>query len=157
MENDTTKRLYEVGYLIIPLIPEDKVADEVNVLRSHIEGAGGVIVADVAPAMRKLAYEIKQRGVASKRLRFDDAYFGSLRFNSSAEQVLAINESFDKNDKVLRYIIIKPINDTPRVIRTGVPSKAKGETVGKEAKPAMSDQDLDKEIDQLLVGDKVAA
>jgi ribosomal protein S6 len=157
MENDTTKKLYEAGYLIIPLIPEDKVADEVNVLRSHIESAGGFIVSEEQPKMRKLAYDIKQRGVASKKLRFDDAYFGSMRFNASAEGILAINESFDKNDKILRFIIIKPGKDVPRVMRTGAPSKPKSESVNKETKVVMSEKDLDKEIDQLLVGDKVTA
>jgi ribosomal protein S6 len=157
MENDTTKKLYEAGYLIIPLIPEDKVADEVNVLRSHIEAAGGLIISEEQPKMRKLAYDIKQRGVASKKLRFDDAYFCSMRFNASAEGILAINESFDKNDKILRYIIIKPGKDVPRVMRTGVPVKPKGDATKKEAKVTMSDQDLDKEIDQLLVSDKVTA
>ena len=32
MNESTTKKLYEVGYLLVPLIPEDKVADEVNIL-----------------------------------------------------------------------------------------------------------------------------
>ncbi len=150
MENDSTKKLYEVGYLIIPLIPEDKVADEVNVLCSHIENAGGFIVLEEQPKMRKLAYEIRQRGMASKRAKFEDAYFGSIRFQAGSTEVLAITESFDKNDKILRFIIIKPVKDSPRVARTVVPAKAKSEVVNRDQKVTMSDQELDKEIDQLL-------
>ncbi len=153
MENDTTKRLYEVGYLIIPLIPEDKVADEVNMLRSHIENAGGFIESEEQPKMRKLAYEIRQRGISSKKARFEDAYFGSMRFKATSDAVVTIQEAFDKNDKILRFLIIKPVKDSPRVMRTGAPAKAKAE--GGEKK--MSEQELDKEIDQLLDSSKVAA
>ncbi len=157
MENDTTKKLYEVGYLLIPLISEDKLADEINILRSYIETAGGFIISEEQPKMRKLAYEIKQRGIASKKIRFEDAYFGSIRFNASGDVTLKIQESFDKNDKVLRFLIIKPVKDSPRVMRTGVASKPKSESIKKEGKVTMTDQELDKEIDQLLVGDKVSA
>lgn len=159
MENDSTKKLYEVGYLLIPLIPEDKVADEVNVLRSYIETAGGFIVSEDQPKMRRLAYDIKQRGIASKKSRFNDAYFGWMRFHAASEGVLTVEEAFDKNDKVLRYLVIKPIKDTPRIAR--VPGKTKpGAGVGeidKDKKEVISDQDLDKEIDQLLDEKKVVA
>lgn len=155
MENDTTKKLYEVGYLLIPLISEDKIADEVNSLRLYVENAGGFIVSEEQPKMRKLAYEIKQRGMASKRSRFEDAYFGSIRFQATAEAALAINESFDKNGKVLRYLIIKPVKDSPRVARTSVGAKSKSEVVDKDKKVTMSEQELDREIDQLLDVSKV--
>lgn len=158
MENDSTKKLYEVGYLLIPLIPEDKVVDEVNVFRSHIENAGGFIVSEEQPKMRKLAYDIKQRGIVSKKLRFNDAYFGWIKFNATSEEVLAVKDSFDKNDKVLRFIIIKTTKDIPRVPRVGTGiAKPKGDALKKDDKVVMSDQDLDKEIDQLLVGDKVSS
>ncbi|MBI3633019.1 MAG: 30S ribosomal protein S6 [Candidatus Vogelbacteria bacterium] len=154
---DTTKKLYEVGYLLIPLIPEDKVADEVNTLRSYIESANGFIVGEDQPKMRRLSYSIKQRGVASKKLRFEDAYFGWIRFQASGADALKINDSFDKNDKVLRYILIKPVKDVPRIPRLVTPAKPKAEIVKKEKKTVLSDQELDKEIDQLLDDNKVPA
>ncbi|MDO8493334.1 MAG: 30S ribosomal protein S6 [bacterium] len=157
MENDTTKKLYEVGYLLIPLIPEDKVADEVNTVRSYIENTGGFIVSEEQPKMRKLSYEIKQRGMASKKARFEDAYFGSMRFQATAEAVLAVNESLDKNDKILRFLMIKTVKEVPRVPRTGVPAKSKSEVVDLDKKVIMSDVELDKEIDQLLDVSKVVA
>lgn len=157
MGNDTTKKLYEVGYLLIPLISEDKVADEVNVLRAHVENAGGFIVGEDQPKMRKLAYEIKQRSMASKKSRFNDAYFGWMRFQASGEEALAVDGSFKKNDKILRYILIKPVKDTPRVIRSVGATRPKIEVVNKDTKVTMSDQELDKEIDQLLDGNKSRA
>ena len=154
---DTTKKLYEVGYLLIPLIPEDKLADEVNGLRTYIESANGFIVGEDQPKMRRLSFAIKQRGIASKRLRFEDAYFGWMRFQATGTDVLAINEAFDKNDKVLRFILIKPIKDVPRIPRVISAVKAKTDVVKKEKKTSLSDQELDKEIDQLLDDNKVAA
>ncbi len=156
VEKDSAKRLYEVGYLLIPLIPTDKVADEVNVLRSYIENSGGFIASEDQPKMRKLAYEIQQRGIASKRLRFSEAYFGWVRFQVQSSQVAVIEEFFDKNDKVLRFLIIKPGKDTPRFIRSSLVVKPKIEVLKKEKKDVISDQDLDKEIDMLLGQDKVA-
>ncbi|MBI3631922.1 MAG: 30S ribosomal protein S6 [Candidatus Vogelbacteria bacterium] len=154
---DTTKKLYEVGYLLIPLIPEDRLADEVNVLRSYIETANGFIIGEDQPKMRRLAYTIKQRGMASKKIRFEDAYFGWIRFQASASDVLVINDALDKNDKVLRYILIKPVKDTPRIQRVMNAVKPKVEVIKKEKRTQLSDQELDKEIDQLLDDNKVTA
>ena len=155
LEKGSIKRLYEVGYLLIPLIPEDKIADEVNVLRSHIENVGGFIVSEDQPKMRRLAYDIKQRGMASKRLRFGEAYFGWVRFQASSSEVLAVEEFFDKNNNVLRFMLIKPVKDSPRVIRTPGVIRPKVEAIKREKKGVMSDQELDKEIDMLLGQDKV--
>lgn len=157
MENDSTKKLYEVGYLLIPLIAEEKLADEVNVLRSHIESTGGMIVTEDQPKMRRLAYEIRQRGITSKKQRFIDAYFGWMRFQASPAEILSITEAFDKNDKILRFLIIKPVKDVPRIPRMNVATKPKTEVVKKEKKTTMSDTELDKEIDQLLDDNKVPA
>ena len=157
MENDSTKRLYEVGYLLMPLIPEDKLADEVNVLRSHIESAGGLITTEEQPKTRHLGYDIRQRGIVSKKLRFEEAYFGWMRFQASGTEVLAITDAFDKNDKILRSLIIKPVKDVPRVPRMNIVSKPKTEAIKKDKKSTMSDTELDKEIDQLLDDNKVPA
>ena len=150
-ESVSMKRLYEVGYLLTPLIPEDKVVDEVNVLRSHIENAGGFIVSEDQPKMRSLAYDIKQRGMASKKLRFEEAYFGWIRFQVPSVEVSVIEKSFDKNNNILRFMVVKPVKDIPRVVRvtSGVP-RPKIEVTKKEKKETISDQELDKEIDQLL-------
>ena len=147
MESDSIKKLYEIGYLLMPLIPEDKVVDEVNALRSYVENAGGFIVLEGQPVMRKLSYEISQRGIADKKGRFEDAYFGWIRFQATPVEAVFAKESIDKNYRILRFLIVKSVKDGTRIVRAQNVTRPKQDLVKKEI---VSLQELDKEIDLLL-------
>ena len=157
METEGTK-LYELGYLLIPTLAEEALNDEVNKVRTYLEKDGGLIISEGQPEMKKLAYEIAERGVASKKTKFDDAFFAWIRFQSSPEAIEAIQEALDKNAKVLRFLLIKPSKDNPKAIVTPVTAvKTTQEIAAKrEKKKVMTEEDLDKEIDQLLVKEAAA-
>lgn len=154
MEKGETN-LYELGYLLVPTLAEESLVDEVNKIRSYLEKDGGLIISDGHPEMKKLAYEIAERGVASKKAKFSDAFFGWLRFQTSAESIHEIKDDLEKDAKVLRFLIIKPSKDNP-VLRSAVASVApmssvtKDISVKREKKKVMTEEELDQEIDQLL-------
>ena len=144
MENND-KNLYELGYLLIPVIPAEKLPEEASVLRSYVESNGGMIDSEGEPKMRKLSYEITHRVAGGKNTRYDDAHFGWLRFNISPENIKTIDSEMKKNTSVLRFMIINLSNEM------GSPKRNEAKkTAIKKAKKNISEKEIDKEIDSLL-------
>ena len=94
MERDN--KIYEINYLMTPLIPEDKVAEETAVFRKIVEDNKGFVVGEDQPKMQKLSYAIK---------KFDNAYYGWFKFSAGAESIDNIKNSFNKNENILRALI----------------------------------------------------
>ena len=90
MERDN--KTYEINYLMTPLLPEDKLAEETAVLRKVIEDNKGFVVGEDQPKTQKLSYPIK---------KFDSAYYGWFKFSAGAESIDNIKNGFDKNDGTL--------------------------------------------------------
>ena len=93
---DKENKTYEINYLITPLIPEDKVAEEAAVLRKIIEDNKGFVVGEDQPKTQKLSYPIK---------KFDSAYYGWFKFSAGAESIDNIKNGFNKNEKILRALV----------------------------------------------------
>ena len=93
---DRENKIYEINYLITPLVPEDKVVEEIAVFRKIIEDNKGFVVGEDQAKMQKLSYSIK---------KFDSAYYGWFKFSAGAESIDNIKNGFNKNEKVLRALI----------------------------------------------------
>lgn len=146
MERDN--KTYEINYLMTPLIPEDKTAEETAVLRKIIEDNKGFVVGEDQPKMQKLSYPIK---------KFDKGYYGWFKFSAGAEFVDNIKNGFNKNENILRALITEAGKENvaqfaPRyglpVRQAGAgaakPEKASSETAEKvEIKPEQIDQKLE--------------
>lgn len=89
-------KIYEINYLLTPLVPEDKTAEETAVLRKIIEDNKGFVVGEDQPKMQKLSYAIK---------KFDKGYYGWFKFSAAGEFVDNIKNGFDKNEKILRALV----------------------------------------------------
>jgi len=94
----TEPQLYEAGYLLSPVVSPDAVNDEAVILRSVIENAKGLILNECAAKNRQLAYAIKKH---------DNAYFGWIRFMSRPEMLAQIQKEFEKNNNLLRFLLLK--------------------------------------------------
>jgi ribosomal protein S6 len=148
--DSSEKKLYELGYLLIPVIAPEKLADEVSILRSVIESNGGLVLFEEAPKERKLSYEMAKEITGGRKAKYDDAYFGWMKFNLSSDAISKIDEEMKKSASVLRYLIIN-------LTKEGAPLSGieiKKPVVGRKAKRTVSEKELDKEIDNLL--DKTA-
>lgn len=145
--------LYEVGYLLSPLIPEEEIlakADEI--VRVAIEGAGATVTNTTNPKRLPLAYQIG-KSINHKRTNYREAYFGAIRFESLTESVAKIKASLDQNELALRFIIVNvPRRAELPIVPRRVPTRRtkvadKGADV---AKPEISKEEIDKEIEGLL-------
>lgn len=152
IEQDSENRLYEVGYLIVPTTAEEAVPAKVDAIRGSIESAGGVIVSEGAAEFMHLAYEMAHEA-DRKRMRFDTAYFGWMRFNANPEGAIAIKKALDASDDIIRFLVIKIDEDKIKSSTAPAASSVIKEANGTEETPEkdnVSDAELDEAIKELV-------
>jgi ribosomal protein S6 len=103
-------KLYELGFHILPTVTEDKVTDVYNDVTGIINKYGGSIVKTGEPKAIKLAYTITKK-VKGQNERFNSAYFAWIKFDSNSEEIEKIKAEIDSNEDLLRYLIIKTVDD----------------------------------------------
>jgi len=144
MEKET--KMYEIGYLLSPLIPEEKLDEEISALRKLLEDKQGFIMNESRARTQSLAYPV--RG-------FNSAYFGWIKFAASPEVLPEIKISFDNppigGDKIIRFLILKTIKETaaPRLMKKKVVRKKISLERPKE-KLGIKPEEIDKKIEELI-------
>ncbi len=161
-------KVYEIGYLLVPLVPEaDKLSIVDEVITSNIKSKGGVVITDMAPEMRKLEYTIRKM-MNNKYAKFSDAYFGAIKFELNPADVASINEVVKKSDHILRYILIessrnneaKPAKQVEGVKKIASKTKTESKSASTTTESVSADdvksvdpeskKVIDKEIEDLL-------
>ncbi len=149
------RAIYEVGFHIVPTVGEDGVAAVVEFVRSLLGTAE--IINEQFPQKMTLAYTV-ERSDAGRREKYNEAFFGHIKFALERELVPALSAALTAKKEVLRFLII----ETTREDITAAPRRAvfvsdrlEGEVIKKPvvedaAKVAVSDEDLDKSIDALV-------
>ncbi len=152
LKEDQGLKLYELGYLLSPAITEEDLSKESGVVKESL-GIGALIVSELEPKIKELSYQM-ERIVSGKKNIFANAYFGSIYFQADPGSLGAIKKNLDKNEKIIRYLIIKRNKEilmAPRKIfspmvkptHSAPEKKIPSETVINEA-------ELDKTIEELV-------
>lgn len=150
------KRVYEIGYHIIPTVHEENLDGVVGSIRSLIEKAGGSFIAEGAPALTRLSYpiEVSERG---KNTEYDRGYFGWIKFEAPAAGVEAIDRSLKTDANILRAMVFRTVREetrarikmqTLREVRRTDTIKAAPRRAEETAAP-VSEEDLDKALSDL--------
>jgi ribosomal protein S6 len=158
-EADSESKIYEIGYHVVPSVPEDKLGAEVTSLKDVLEKNGATIISEELPKMRTLSYEMRKES-AGKYQKYTSAYFGWVKFEVPASQILEIEKAFKVSPVVLRYLLIKTVRENTMTVPR-IPSYRKGN--GGEApkfeekksedqaeKPPVLEAELDKAIDAAI-------
>lgn len=162
----TEPRVYELGYHLVPTLAEEQVPQASDAVRGMIEGISGSIIAEEKPVFIDLAYTII-KVVNHKNKRFEEAYFGFIKFEADPSEVATLEEALKKDENVLRYMIVTTLKENTFLSKKFPSSKAKerAEEVVEEAveAPAMervveesiptekpASDELDKAIDELV-------
>lgn len=163
MEQMDERKIYEIGYLLVPYLPAEAVTGEVDkIIKAKIEAEGGEITSALEPVMTRLAYTIT-KVLNNKHTKFSDAYFGALRFRADPAMILELKAGWDKEDNLIRYLIISLPKGSENIV---VPKRVyprrddKSFTIERlmpekeEEKTVLSteelNQEIDKEIDKLV-------
>jgi ribosomal protein S6 len=141
---ESENRIYEVGYVLLSTFPEEKIEAEAARLKKSIESKGGVIIAEEAPYLRDLAYEMI-KVIANKNERFTQGYFGWIKFEVGSDEALELKKAFDADMSILRHLLIKTVRENTMYTKRPVKAESKesvldesGETV--EEVPAVVEQ-----------------
>ncbi|MEK7228208.1 MAG: 30S ribosomal protein S6 [Patescibacteria group bacterium] len=103
---EKTTRLYELGFILVPTIPELEVSQKVDALKSLIKKEDGVVATEGVPEYIDLAYTI-ERTIGSKKNKYSQGYFGWVKFETTPESLEALKKALDIEEMLVRYLLIK--------------------------------------------------
>lgn len=145
--------VYEVGYIMVPTIAEENLGGEVTTFKDGLAEQGVTFISDEYPKMMELAYEMS-RSIANKKQKFSYGYFGWVKFECTTVQAKVIKDALDKNEKLVRYLMIKTVHESTmsskRPYGKEGASKRRTATKSEDAGP-INEEVIDKEIDALVV------
>ena len=110
-EDHGEKTVYELGYLVLPSVPEESVPQVVSNLVSIIEKAGGKILEGENPFLDKLAYSMS-KVVGARKYVVDEAYIGWTKFEAEPASAQVIKSETEKVEEILRFLLIKVPRET---------------------------------------------
>jgi ribosomal protein S6 len=152
-----TRPIYEIGFHVVPTVEESAVMSVVDELKGEISKGDAEMIGEGAPSKIRLAYTIERKGVG-KYDKFDDAYFGFIKFATERENIPGLETYLRANRNILRYLLV----ETTREDISAAPRRAvfssdrlEGETIKKPEAPVekageVSEEDLNKSIDALV-------
>jgi len=152
---DSKVSIYEVGYIMLPSIPEENLGGEVTAFKDGLTEMGVSFISDEYPKMMELAYEMS-RSIANKKQKFSYGYFGWVKFECSTENARVIKDSLDKNEKLVRYLMIKTIRGNTMSTKRAYGNNNKEgfkrrSTPRAEESLPINEETIDKEIEALVV------
>lgn len=104
LENE--QQSYELAFHILPTVAEGEVQSVFESIKSDITKHAGVIFDEEKPERFELAYEIVKHQEGKNR-RYTSAYFGWVRFKTTADTIAHLQETVEDRPDILRYILIK--------------------------------------------------
>jgi len=142
-------KVYEIGYLIVASIPEEKVAGEISAIKDILAKHKAEVIADESATLRPLAYTmVKKIGTVNRR--FDSAYFGWVKFEAAPVEVRLIEKEVKEVDSVLRFLLINTVREHALLAsKLNLEASEKGSSEGTSKQPA-STEDMDKSIDKTV-------
>ena len=142
--------VYEIGYLLVSSIPEEKVASEAAALKEILSKKGAEFLGEEAPELRTLAYTMVKK-IGTSNHRFDQGYFGWFKFEMAAKSIEAVKKAFEERPSMLRMLLITTVKEATYlgkkapVVEAPVTESAEAPVVA----PA-SAEEMDKSIDAMV-------
>lgn len=110
IQSTENAKLYELGFHIIPTATEKEVASVFSKIKEVIIKNNGSVIKEGEPKLAKLAYTIVKK-IKAKNERFNNVFFAWIKFNAESADITGIKNSLDANYDVVRYIIVKTVDD----------------------------------------------
>ncbi len=110
-QSDVRVNVYEIGYLLVSSVPEEKVASEAEAVKSIITKAGASVIAEETPHSERLAYTMRKKTVSGSYDKYDSAYFGWIKFEVASNVIESIKTSVEIHPTVLRMLMISTVKE----------------------------------------------
>jgi ribosomal protein S6 len=148
MKETNETSLYEVGYLVMPLLAPEAALEEHEAVKKGIESLGGKITEDGTPKMTGLGYPMPRR-IGEKKYNFQDGFFAWVRFELAPVKSLVAKEWLDKRENFLRYLLVTVDEKALLADKAAVEAKL-AHREASEAKAEESGEDTPKEAETVL-------
>ncbi len=149
-----SSKVYELGYLLVASLPDEKIVDEVAALKELLVKNGSDIISSEDPILIDLAYSMV-KVVSTQRQKYNRGYFGWIKFDTEAEAIASIQKALDLSPTVLRYLIVKTVRENTLLNGKMVLRQEEREEMISEEIPeeviAEGGEVLDKSIDDLVI------
>lgn len=149
--------VYEVGFLLVPGITEERLPETFGTLKNAIVDMGAVAVSEEFPKLLTLAYTM-EKTINNKIERFKEGYFGWIKFEMDGANTAKLEAALRLRDDVIRHILVKTVRENTIASKRsfGVRRRPSSDVKDNAAAPEMSKEEIDREI-EALVDDKAAA
>ena len=149
-------KIYEIGYLLLSSIPEEKVMEVCDSLRSLIRNKNGVMISEENPVLNTLSYTMVKK-IGTQNHSFDKGYFGWFKFEISTDEIEGLKKSFESNPNILRILLITTVRENTYIgkresISTGTPSDVIIQDKGAVVQSPTNIDEMDKSIDEMVKG-----
>jgi ribosomal protein S6 len=151
-DHDDRQSVYEIGYLIATSVAEENVLAEADKVKKIITDAGASILTEENPHRVPLAYTMKRKTVAGSYDKYDEAYFGWVKFEAASGKVEALKKAVEVLPSILRMILITTVRENtylgkraPLIMARVAPALEEK----KDVAPA-SIEEMDKSIDEMV-------
>ena len=154
VENHDENLVYELGYHLLVSVSEEDLPKEVAAIHFLLAESGGTIISEGLPVIQPLAYVISKK-IDTKNIKFSKAFFGWVKFEMGRDKVVNFNAKIEVLPNILRSILIKTVKEnTAHTLKAPLVRKETSRDealVVAEEKPVVSEEEIDKSIDELLV------
>ncbi len=110
-EDHKEEQVYELGYLVLPSIPEADLSAVVSNIQKIIKKEGAKELDSEAPELIDLAYTMS-KVVGARKYLADEAYIGWVKFESEPEIAPKVKTAVEAMQEVLRLLLVKAPRET---------------------------------------------
>lgn len=114
MSIDAGKELYEIGVHFVASLAETQAQEAYKKLQDNLSKDAELVTIDDLDRI-DLAYTMVTT-INRKNERFDSAYFGTITFISTPDQIQALDANLTLDENVLRHIIIKTVPEAQEAL-----------------------------------------
>ena len=109
-ETIVDSRVYEISFIFDNKLDEETALAKSNAIKQSIATLGGSFISEETPYLRELAYEIT-RVVNNINVRFNEGYFGWIKFEMPAEKVQELEKGLKSDEQVIRHLVVKTVRE----------------------------------------------
>jgi len=159
MSNEKTmnesSKLYELGFHIVGTIDSNKVASVIDEIKSLITTHHGDIVREGEVREITLAYTMVKH-IAGVNKKYNQTFFDWIKFTMNTDDVANLKSAVDSNERILRFILVKTVNDdehsTSKMVEIEDVEEevSEKEVVEEEIVEKDKDQKIDEAIDEMV-------
>lgn len=150
-----SSKIYELGYILVSSLPDEKIGSEVESLKNLLVKNGADVVSSENPILIDLAYSMT-KVVVTERQKYGRGYFGWIKFEGEPESLVEIKKVLDLSTTVLRYLIVKTVRENTLLNgKMVLRQEEREEVMAEEAiivdEPVLDVPEVDKAIEDLVI------